>query len=111
MTEVVLADGFADRRREIHVADSEITGARIVNASLETRRRQLDERMMLANCNRLRHRRNLPHQTTRFLTSESKRGFDFRVLRKVFCVGEIESAPRRIQTEHSLLTTLQRAGN
>src|ERR1044072_940085 len=47
-------DRLANRRGEIHVLDSKITGPRIVYARLKTRRWQLDERHTLANGNGLR---------------------------------------------------------
>src|SRR5437879_4771797 len=97
MTDVVLVDRLADRRGEVHVLDAEIAGARIVGARLETRWRQFDKRMMFADGDRLRHRRHLPHEWSRFtLTGESDGRLDFSVLRKVPCVREIERAARWI---------------
>src|SRR2546421_4229968 len=108
----VLDDGLADRRREIHELNSEIAGARIILARLVTRRRQFDEGNMFADSNRLRIRRNGAHERPGFaIGREGQSGFDFRVPGKVLRVREIESAPRSVDAELSLLTTLQRAGN
>src|SRR5437588_13100016 len=98
MVEVALGDGFADRGGKVHEGNSEVSGAWIIEASLETRRRQLDERMMLADSDCLRHRRDLSHQRPGFtFTGERKSSFDFRVLRKIPGVREIESAARGIE--------------
>src|SRR6266850_454696 len=111
MANVVLRDRLADWRGKIHVVNSEIAGARIISARLKSRRRQLNKRMMLAHGDRLGIRRYLPQHWTRFFAGEGKRRFDFSVLRKVFRVSEIESAASWIQTEDSLLQTLQRVRN
>ena len=60
MIDITLDDWFADRRGEIHVLSSKVSGARIVEARFESRRRQFDERNMLANRDRLGHRRHRP---------------------------------------------------
>src|SRR5438067_2399375 len=108
----VLDDRLADWRGEIHELDSEIAGARIILARLLARRRQFDEGNMFANRNCLRIRRNGSHEGAGFAFSrEGQSRFDFRVLRKVLRVPEIESAARSVNAELSLLSTLQRSGN
>src|SRR5882672_11433402 len=111
MANVVLRDRLADWRGKIHIVNSEIAGARIVGPRLESRRRQLNKRMMLAHGDRPGIRRYLPQHWSRFFAGEGKPRFDFSVLRKVFGVTEIESAASWIQTEDSLLQTLQRVRN
>jgi hypothetical protein len=49
MIDVAPDDGLADRRREIHVLNSEESGARIIDPRLESGRWQLNKRNMLAD--------------------------------------------------------------
>src|SRR6185503_3664515 len=102
-----LRDRIFDRRGEVHILDSEITSTRIEDTWLEAGRRQLHERMSLANGDRLRDRHNLSHKLARRLARESKSCFNFRVLRKVFCVGEIKRAASRLESISTLLPALQ----
>src|SRR5206468_11974568 len=75
MIDVALGDGLANWSGKIHIRDSEIAGARIVNSRLETRLRQFDERVVLADTDCLGHRSYLSHQWPRFFTRERDRGF------------------------------------
>src|SRR5713226_7074921 len=110
--DVAFGYGIANRRRKIHERDAEISGARIVCARPEARWRQLDKRNMLADGDRLGDWRHGTNPRPGFTFScERERSFDFSVPGKVFRVGEIESAARRIQTKLTLLIALQRAGN
>src|SRR5437879_4546084 len=100
----VLSDWIADRRREIHVLNSEVTRTRIVFARLESWRRQLDERNVLANSDCLRVRRHRTHEWTGVAFSrERQRRFNFSVLRKVLRVREVEGRARGFQTKLTLL--------
>src|SRR2546425_5972831 len=109
MIDKAFDDWFANRRGEVHVLNSEVAGARIINAWLESGRRQLDKRNMLAHRDRLRHRRHRSHEQAGFaFGGERQRGLAFSVLWKVFGVGKIKSAACRIKTELTLLIALQR---
>src|ERR1700754_2181194 len=94
-------------RGEVHVVDPEIACTRIEDAWLEAGGRQLHERMSLANRDCFGHRHDLSHKLARGFAGESQRGFDFSVLRKVFCVGKIEGAARRFKPIITLLSALQ----
>src|SRR6185503_1660084 len=92
-----------NRRREVHVVDVLKTRAWIENAWLETRRRQLHERMTFANGDRFGHGYDFSYELARRLTGECQCGLNFSVLWKVFGVWEIERAPRRFKAIRPLL--------
>src|SRR5215217_5649998 len=102
-----LRDRLLDRRREIHKVDAEITGAWIEHTWPESRRRQLHERMTLTDRDRFRHGHDFSNVLSRGLSCEREGGFNFRVLRKVFCVRKIECAARFIEPVSSLLSALK----
>ena len=112
MIDVVLDDGLADRRREIHVLNSEVAGARIVFARMKARTGQFDKRNVFAHGDGVSHRRNRTHQRPGFTVSDERQSrFNFRVLREIPGAGEIESTARGVQTKLALLHSLQRSGN
>src|SRR6185503_6726113 len=100
-----------DRRREIHVVDALKTRAGIEHAWLETRRRQLHERMTFANGDRFGHGYNFSYKLAHRLTRECQRRFDFGVLWKIFGVREIKRAARGFKTIRPLLSSLERVRN
>src|SRR5690348_14278393 len=87
-----LRDRLFDRRREVHVVDAEIAGARIEHARLKAGRRQLHERMTLAHRDRFRHWNNFSNVLSGWFAGERQSGFNFGVLRKVLCIWQVERA-------------------
>ena len=102
-----LRDRLLDRRRKVHVIDAEITGAWIENPRLEAPRRQLYERVTLANRYCFRNRHDLSDELTRGLAGERQRSLDFSVLGKVLRVRKIKSTARLIESIGSLLAALE----
>src|SRR5947207_8389782 len=67
--------------------------------------------MPLTNSNRFRHRNDLPDELSGRFASERQGSFNFRVLRKVFCVWQIERAATCVEPVRALLSALKCVGD
>src|SRR5947207_4374430 len=67
--------------------------------------------MPLTNSNRFRHRNDLPDELSGRFASERQGSFNFRVLRKVFCVWQIERAATCVEPIRALLSALKCVGD
>src|SRR6185369_16983309 len=65
------------------------------------------ERVTFANGDRFRHGHDFSNVLAGGFACERQRGFDFRVLRKVFCIRKIECAARLLESISSLLSALK----
>src|ERR1044072_2684109 len=101
-----LRDRLLNRCREVHLFDSKIACTRIEDSWFESGWRKLNKRMPFANGDCFRHRHDLSHKLARRVACERQSGFDFSVLWKVFCVGEIKGAARRFKSMRTLLSSL-----
>src|ERR1051325_9256660 len=69
---VALYYGFVHRSGKVHITDAELSGTWIVGAAVESRRRRLNKRNMLANRDGMRFRRDLLDEIAGIFTHKSK---------------------------------------
>src|SRR5579872_3082655 len=95
----MLRNAIAEWGRVIHEGGGEQTGPWVELAWFVAGARQFDKRMVLAHGDGVGRGSDLAHERVRILAGEGEDAFNFGVFRKVFRVGQVESAARRIQPE------------
>ena len=100
--DITLDDRLIDGRREIHVADAEKAGARIVGALVESVGGRLDEREVLVHGDGARVGRDLFDPAAGIVSDKSQGGFHVGVFREILGAGKIDRGARGIDVVAAL---------